>query len=57
MKARDCLENDSSLINLNPFDKAYINNMKNVFYFASKYLKRAFEKSHLKSGPSNMVLV
>ena len=36
-----------------PFDKAWINN---ILYFAFKYLKRTFEKSHVKSGPSIMVV-
>ena len=31
--------------------------IQNVLYFASKYLKWSFEKYHMKSGPSDMVLV
>ena len=29
----------------------------NICYFASKYLKRTFVKSYIKSDPSNIVLV
>ena len=45
--AKNSLKNDR-------FDKS---SMNNILYFVTNYLKRTFEKRHLKSGPPKMVLV
>ena len=48
------LKNIKTSFENNPFQKASLND---ILYFASKCLKRIFERNHKKSGPSNMVLV
>ena len=51
------VSHETGSIKYGPGIKYLLNMIQHVQYFTSRYLKRSLEKSHMKSGPSNIVLI
>ena len=53
-KGSNHFNNVKTSLKNDPFHKSFMNNIR---YFVTKYLKQTFQKSYMKSGPSNLVLI